>query len=256
MDENKVYVSKETNDEGFTLVELWRIIQANIIWLILAVVLFIFFGWIYTFHVVTPMYKSSVDIFIHIEHDPEQSGTDSAKTTTVKQVASNVRECIKFRDIISTVLEEKGDEIGVSYDWQVVARRISTSTIGDATVVKVTYEDADPVVAQKMVTALAEELTRRLNLEKEHPDSLKFATEETKLQNVPDINPNQRPSSPNKPLNLIISFLLGIIVGVVFVILKEQFSNIFQSEKDVENTLKLPVIAMVPAADGGGEEIE
>jgi capsular polysaccharide biosynthesis protein len=49
---------------------------------------------------------------------------------------------------------------------------------------------------------------------------------------------------------------LGIIVGVVFVILKEQFSNIFQSEKDVENTLKLPVIAMVPAADGGGEEIE
>ena len=48
MDENKFYVSKETNDEGFTLVELWRIIQANIIWLILAVVLFIFFGWIYT----------------------------------------------------------------------------------------------------------------------------------------------------------------------------------------------------------------
>ena len=42
MDENKVYVSKETNEEGFTLVELWRIIQANIIWLILAVVLFIF----------------------------------------------------------------------------------------------------------------------------------------------------------------------------------------------------------------------
>ena len=100
------------------------------------------------------------------------------------------------------------------------------------------------------------ELTRRLNLEKEHPDSLKFATEETNLQNEPDIKPNQRPSSPNKPLNLIISFLLGIIVGVVFVILKEQFSNIFQSEKDVENTLKLPVIAMVPAADGGGEEIE
>ena len=54
------------------------------------------------------MYKSSVDIFIHIEHDPEQSGTDSAKTMTVKQVASNVREFIKFRDIISTVLEEKG----------------------------------------------------------------------------------------------------------------------------------------------------
>ena len=36
------------------------------------------------------------------------------------------------------------------------------------------------VVAQKMVTALAQELTRRLNLEKDDPDSMKFATEYAK----------------------------------------------------------------------------
>jgi capsular polysaccharide biosynthesis protein len=112
------------------------------------------------------------------------------------------------------------------------------------------------VVAQKMVTALAQELTRRLNLEKDDPDSMKFATEYAKIYNEPVLNPNQRPSSPNKPLNMIISLLLGVIVGVVFVILKEQFSNTFQTQRDVENTLGLPVIALVPVAGSGGEELE
>ena len=36
------FTCKVKQMKGFTLVELWRIIQANIIWLILAVVLFIF----------------------------------------------------------------------------------------------------------------------------------------------------------------------------------------------------------------------
>lgn len=255
MDENKVYTNIEARDDGFTLIELWRIIQANMVWLLLIIVMFVLLGWLYTFHVVKPMYKSSVDILIEIRHEAT-SGTDSAKTQTARQVASNIREYIKFRDVINTVLETQGDDIGVDYDWQLVASRISTAAVGDAVAVKVTYEDTDPVVAQKMVTALAQELTRRLNLEKDDPDSLKFATEYAKIYNEPVLNPNQRPSSPNKPLNMIISLLLGVIVGVVFVILKEQFSNTFQTQRDVENTLGLPVIALVPVAGSGGEELE
>jgi len=255
MDEKQVNLT-ERIEEGFTLIELWYIIKNNFLWLFLTIFLFLLLGGLYTFYIVKPMYKSSIDILIHIEHDPETSGTDSSKAMTARQVVNNVREYVKYQDVIHTVLDKKQEELGIDYSWKKVEKHLSTSAIGDSTSVKIIYEDTDPVVAQKMVIAIADELAYRFNLDKENPESLKFATETVKPINRPVINPHQGPSSPNKTLNLIISFLLGAIVGVVFVILKEQFSNIYQSEKDVENTLRLPVIAMIPLMDGVTDENE
>ena len=250
---NEKNIEVESHDTGYTLIELWESIKNNILWLLLIVTVFTVLGGIYTFYIVKPMYKSSIDIQIHIEHD-ETSGMDYAKATTARQVVDNIREYIKFQDVINPVLEEKSEELDIKYSWQKVAGRLSTSALGNSTSVKIVFEDEDPVVAQTLVIALAEELSRRINLDKEEQDSMKFATEHVKTINQPIINPHQSPSSPNISLNMIISVLLGIITGVVFVILKEQFSNIYQSEKDVENTLQLPVIAMVPLIEGINNE--
>ena len=249
MDEKRVNTT-EGIEEGFTLIELWCIIKKNILWLILTIILFVLLGGLYTFYIVKPMYKSSIDVLIYFDNNPETPETVNTKVTNARQAVINIREEVKFKSVITAVLKNNQEELDVDYTWQQVAKRLSTSAIGDSTFVKIIYEDPNPIVAQKMVIEIAEELARRHNLSEEDEDYLKFHMEKIKPINSPEINPNQKPSSPNKTLNMVISLLLGAIVGVVFVILKEQFSSIFQSEKDVESTLRLPVIAMIPQMEG------
>jgi len=54
------------------------------------------------------------------------------------------------------------------------------------------------------------------------------------------------PTSPNKILNVIISLLLGGILALGIVFVKELFNNKFQSTQELERTLKINVIAAVP----------
>jgi len=249
MDEYKVIEVEET-EEGFTILELLNAIKKNIILLFIICTGFVALGVIYTQYIVTPMYTSSIDLQIHIEHQ-QTSGTDSSKTATVNQVTSNIKEYIKFPDVIIPVIEENN----LDRDVKDIKSRISSSALGSSAAVKITYEDPDPEYASLIVSKLAEELTRRINLDSSDENSLKFATETVKLINYPEIDANQAPSSPNKMLNIIISLLLGSIVGVVIVILKEQFSNHFSSKKDVEQLLKLPVIALIPSRAVGDENV-
>jgi len=54
------------------------------------------------------------------------------------------------------------------------------------------------------------------------------------------------PSSPNKFLNIVISILLGGILSLGIVFLKELFNNKFQSSSEMEKYLQIKVIAAVP----------
>ena len=54
---------------------------------------------------------------------------------------------------------------------------------------------------------------------------------------------------------MIISLLLGVIVGVVLDF-EGTVQQHFPDPEDVENTLGLLVIALVPVAGSGGEELE
>ncbi|NLD26662.1 MAG: hypothetical protein GX661_04800, partial [Acholeplasmataceae bacterium] len=170
----------------------------------------------------------------------------------VTQVANNIKEYIKFPDVIRPVVEEHYQETDpqkINRLINIIASRITTSQIGSSSAVEISYEHDDPLLAAKIIVDLAEELVDRVNREPDVEGSLKFSTESIRIINKPLEDPNQRPSSPNKLMNLSISIILGVIAAVVVVILKEQFKNYYSSKKDVENTLHIPVLAIITTVD-------
>lgn len=253
MDEKNVVI--EESNEGFTLLELFNAIKNNIIILLLIFIGVVALGVFYTEYLVTPMYTSSIDLQIYIEHEVT-SGTDNAKAYTANQVANNIKEIVKYNEIIEAVIESENIPYrDLDSKVKSIANRISSSQVGQSSAVRISYKDPNPVKASEIVIALAKEVERRVNLpygseDIEKTGSLRFATEKITPINYPKINPNQAPSSPNKSLNIIISILLGGIIGVVVVILKEQFSTKFTSKKEIESLLQLPVLAVIPNREG------
>lgn len=240
---NERVLEQENIDDGITLVELFNAIKQNIFLLMGITLAVMIVGIIYTWYVVTPMYTSSVDIHISIENE---------NINTINQVKNNVKEIVKHTDIIEVVVEDlEIPYTDIESTARSISRRVSSSDIGSSSAVRISYEDSDPVTASRIVIAIAEEAARRINLPKDsEEDSLAFTTEELKLINRPRENPNQAPSSPNKMLNVAISIILGGIIGVVIIILIEQFSSYFKTKKEVERATKISVLAMIPAKDG------
>ncbi|MGD9886619.1 MAG: YveK family protein [Bacilli bacterium] len=251
MNDEMVKVEDSSANEGFSLIELITIIKNNIIYLIVIAVVFFVLGYVYTNYFVTPMYTSSIDMIIYVA-DTETSGTDTARMTTADKVSENIKEFIKFKDIIENVIEE----YNLTYEWHYIRSHITTKDIGAATAVTVTYEDANPTMARQIVIALATELAENINTKVPgtDPDALRFASETITLQNKPDLNPDQAPSSPNKLLYYVISLLLGLIVGVGFIFIKETLSTRYNSKAEVERVLQLPVIALIPQLENNGEK--
>ncbi|MGD9604696.1 MAG: YveK family protein [Bacilli bacterium] len=251
MNEEMAKVDDSSVNEGFSLMELITIIKNNLIYIILTTVVFFVLGFVYTNYFVTPMYTSSIDMIIYVA-DTETSGTDTARMTTADKVAENIKEFIKFKDIIEDVIDQEN----LTYEWHYIRDHITTNDIGAATAVTVTYEDSSPLRARQIVIALARELAENINTKVpgQDPDALRFASETITLQNEPDMDANQAPSSPNKLLYYVISILLGLIVGVGFIFIKETLSTRYNSKNEVERVLQLPVIALIPQLENNGEK--
>lgn len=242
---NEKIASQENFDDGITLVELFNAIKQNILLLLAICVAVVVLGVIYTWFMTTPMYTSSIDI---------QISNVNENVSTVNQIRDNVKEAVKYQEIVEEALRNMEYPIGSDSSIESVAnsikKRVSSSNIGSASAVRVSYEDKDPVMATKIVKAIAYEAAKRVNIPKGTEGSLAYSSETLTILNIPRENPYQAPTSPNKMLNLAISVILGGIIGVVIVILKEQFSSYFKTKKEVEKFTKISVIAMIPAREG------
>lgn len=241
MNENIV---EERNDESISLSELFNIFRKNILILILVTLITLGIGGFYTWYVVTPMYTSTVDI---------QISNVNESVATVVQIKNNVKEIVKYEDIISVVVDELNiPTTNKKATSKQIAKRVSSADIGSASAVRVSYQDKDQEMATKIVIAIAQETIRRVNIPKEEiGESLAFSEETLVLLNEPVVDPNQKPSSPNKMLNLSVSILLGLVLGAVIVIMKEQFSSYFKSKKEIEKFTNYSVIAVIPALKEG-----
>lgn len=239
---NEKLLEQNTLEEGITLVDLINSLKQNIFLMFLIGILVVILGFIYTWFIVTPMYTSSVDI--HIINVNEN-------VTTVNQIKNNVKEIAKYDEIIEAVI----NDLNLDYDdieekIHDLKSRITTSDIGSASAVKISYEDSDPIMATRIVNAIADETAKRVNIPKGQEGSLAFSEEQLIVINRPREDKNQKPSSPNKILNMAISVVLGGIIAVVVVILKDQFSVYFKTKSEVERITKYSVIATIPAKKG------
>ena len=59
----------------------------------------------------------------------------------------------------------------------------------------------------------------------------------------------EKPVSPNKKLNILIAFVLGLMVSVGVSLLLEFMDNTFKSKTDLEQALDLPVLSTIPEFD-------
>lgn len=226
-------------EEGITLSDLFQIVWKNLTLVILVTFWVTILGVIYTFVMVEPTYTAEASIMVQ---------TDISSTTPNEQSAIQValaliptyQDFMVSRKVLSSVVNDL-EELPANYSLSALKNSFTISRATNSLVIYIKVVHKDPVIAQK----IANELVRN-SIEIADNDATDYRSLKDKLRIVDEAVVPTSPTSPNKPLNVIISFLLGGILSMGIIFVKELFNNKFQSSQEMERFLGLNVIAAVP----------
>ena len=188
-----------------------------------------------TFFFITPKYESSA--MFYVNNNSLSFGDTSVDITTgdisaSKSLVESYIVVLMTRDSLNAVI----DYAGVDLTYEQMEKMISAASVNSTEIFRVTVTSTDPEEAEKIASAIAYILPKRIATIIEGTSA--------KVVDTP-IVPVEA-SSPSYRNNTIIGFLLGMVLCVTVIVLREIFDVTIREEKDITDSLRYPILATVP----------
>ena len=227
-----MYIMEEKNN-SITLSDIWRVIKKNIILIGVITMSILLVGAIYTFKFTTPTYASSSSIVVAIE-----------ETASETDYSNSLRAVVTVADEVKS--SKKLEPIANKYNMTVsqVASKISVSNNTNTMIVRIRVLDTDGERAINIANDVAQRCVEEAYKNSEDDKGLLFYVKDSIV--IIDEASEYYYNSPNKLLYVIISFILGAVIALVVVFVKEFMSNKFKTKEDVEAFFDENIIGIIP----------
>jgi len=234
---------KQINDSGMTLVDFFHLMIKNLLLIITITVAATVVGIIYTFNIAKPTYAAQTDVMVQVirTSESENATTKDYDVNTTFNLMQPVAEFIQQDLIIEKVIAD----LDLDITPKELRNNLTVSYSNRSFFVNIKYEAKDPVLAKNVVNKIIDISITTANTDYPVLANTMYSMGEAK---------DGVYSSPNKPLNVIISIMLGGIIGVVTVLLIEVFHTTVRSRKELESLLPdYQVIGVIPDINLEGE---
>ena len=191
-----------------------------------------FFGTIY---LITPLYESSAMFYVNNSSLSVGDATfsiESGDISAAKSLVDSYIVILKTRESLNDVI----DYAGVNRTYEDLREMITAASVNSTEIFEVVVSSPDPNEAEKIASAIAYILPKRIS----------SIIEGTSAKVVDSAIVASKPSSPSYSVNTVIGFLVGFVVTVCAVILREFFDIRIRTESDIIQNHKHPILAAVP----------
>ena len=218
--------------EEINLKEVYTYFKFKILWIIIAIVVIIVIGNIYTIITRVPMYQSNTTLVLVGESKKGYSQSDSVLNQNLIGTYSQI---ITSRTVLSQVI----DNLKLDISTNELSKNISTSSVENTEIIKITVNSPKRKQAAKIADEVANVFSKEVQ-------------DIYNLENVTIIDKAEVATSPyniNYVKDNIIYLIIGIVLsfGVVFVMY--YFDTTIKSSEVVEEKLGLSVIGIVPKVE-------
>lgn len=131
--------------EEINLSEVYSYFKTKILWILLAIIVIVILGNIYTIITRTPMYQSNTTIVLVGESKKEYNQSDSLLNQNLIGTYSQI---IKSRKVLSQVIEN----LDLKMTTEELSNSITTSSVEETEIIQITVENAKAKDAQKLQT--------------------------------------------------------------------------------------------------------
>lgn len=229
------------NEEGITLSELLKIVWNNITIVFLVTLWVTIIGVVYTFYLIDEEYTAETSIMVQVDlSTDDQTSVSETEINIANKLIATYKEFVVSDKVLSTVVR---DLEGLPDDYSLAALKKSITVSSSASVLIIYIEvvNEDPILASDIAKQLVENSIMIANDQQNG-----YVLLRDKLVLLDEATIPTEPSAPNKILNVVISFLIGGILSLGIIFIKELFNNKFQSVTEMERYLNINVIAAVP----------
>lgn len=220
---------EETMKEKFDLVKLLNILKKNIKLLLILPAICLVVSAALTFFVMLDKYTASTQILVNMK----KSSSDLA----FQNVQSSLQSVNTYTEIIKSprIL----DKVSREFDGQ-----YSTAELNSF--LKVTNQTNSQIITVSVTTENKSESDKIVNR-----ISKVFAHDMPKIMSVDNVtilssaHDNAVKVSPIVSVNLVISIIVGIVLAILIIFLKELLDKRIKTEEDVESQLGLPILGSI-----------
>ena len=187
--------------------------------IILIVIIAVVIGFIYSYVLVKPEYKSTTSILL-AKSNAAQSYSDLIKTDKVlTQVINNLK-------IDKTVENLK--------------KNIQVTAKDDTEIIAISVTDADSEMARKIANEAAQVFITQIAQQYYNMDNV-YVVDEAKAES--------KPYNINHTKDLIIFAAAGFVIACIYVLIANMLDTTVKSKEDIEKKLGLTVLTSIPVCD-------
>lgn len=215
--------------EEINLKEVYSYFKSRLLWMILAIVVIVIIGNVYTILTRVPMYQSNTTIVLVGESKKEYSQTDSQLN---QNLIGTYSEIITSRKVLQQVI----DNLKLKMTVDGLSKKITTSSVEDTEIIRITVNNEKKKMAAEIANEVADVFSDEIQ-------------DIYNLENVAIIDKAEEADAPyniNYVKDNVIYLMIGVVLsfGVVFVMY--YFDTTIKSSETVEEKLGLTVIGIVP----------
>ena len=187
-----------------------------------------------SFFVIKPKYEVTTKLFIGKEQSKTQD-FNSNDITMYQKLLSTYAEVVTTNDLVEKAIEKgKIDETVKD-----VKEGLKVTPRADTQILEISYTGTNKEEAVDIVENITDQFIKESK--KLIPNGNIKIIQKAKMP--------EKPVSPNKKLNILIAFVLGLMVSVGLSLLLEFMDNTYKSKEDLEKTLGIPVLGVIPELD-------
>ncbi len=218
--------------EEINLKEVYSYFKSKILWILIAIVVIIVIGNVYTIITREPMYRSNTTIVLVGESKEGYSQSDSQLN---QNLIGTYSEIIKSRKVLSQVIENLKLKMSV----EELSNNITTTSVEDTEIIQITVANANAKDAKKITDEVAKVFSEEIQ-------------DIYNLENVAIIDKAELSKNPyniNYVKDNVIYFIVAFVLSFGIVFIMYYFDTSIKSSEVVEEKLGLTVIGVVPKED-------
>ena len=227
-------------EEEIDLREIFDIFWCKKLWIIIAGVLGIIIGGIFTNFFIVPEYSSSVTLVLTKSTEGNSISTESITQSDVtlnQKLISTYREIIKSKDLLNSVITE----LNLDMSHEDLFKMIKVESVTNTDIMKVTVTTKNAELSANIVN----------DLTKVFEDELMVIYGIKNTYILGDGEVDEVPVNVNLIKNIVIFAMVAVILVMMLIFMMYFFDTSIKSKTDAEKILGIPVLAVIPMSDEG-----
>jgi len=221
-------------------IDMIRLLKAlwKRIWIIiLSALLCAEIGFAYANYIITPLYKSSVLMYVNNSSFSLRNTSfsfSSSDLTAAQSLVDTYIIILKTRTTLDTVISRAG----VDYSYEQLEKMVEAEAVNGTEVFEITVTSDDPQEAQVLAKTIASVL----------PGKVAAVVDGSSVRVVDYAVVPTKKDSPNITLYTAAGLMLGLIISCAIVVILELMDDLVHDEEFLTQNFDIPMLASIPDA--------